>query len=466
MLGGYALSQQLPALLAPEPLLDSALALIRTGLMFGLLGVGAALGQARWRRLIGWGLGLVYLTALLYSFSGHLDLQVYRLAHPYMTSITLGLLGAIGIWTALFAGGRLLWRLPLGISALLMVLLSGSRGALAAALVGCLLGWLVGWSRQRGGRLALGLALGAVLLVGGVYLGGRLDLSSTNRLGSTDTSGRDVIWYSALSVIRSAPVAGVGSYRLGTRLAPPSGNCSLWPGPQGIAAPCPAWVSRLGQPWLIAHNISLQQLAETGPLGLAGLFMLLGVSLASALVQRDPLSVAILSGLLLASANDNTLLVPGPGLGEVFWVTAGMVLAGLPARSPAVGWAGGLAAAGLLILLSFPLLLGGPAPVKAELTTLIAPTTVSDPRNYQVYARLSLPPGRYRAVLRTCLRSCVPITTVRLQIPADGPAPLLKFGGDLYPAAQQRLELLLYPGQATLRPSPLAQTAWTVRRVP
>jgi O-antigen ligase len=465
VLGFYALSQQLPALLTPEPLLNSGLALARTLLMLGFMALGASLNSTRQLAPLGVGLAVVYVTALGMTGLDGLNPLSQRLGHPYMTPITLGLAGAAGIWVTVFAGGRLWWRVPLGVAALGILLLSGSRGPLAAALVGTALGFAVRQSR----RVALGILAGAALLAGGFYLGQRLDLPAINRLGNADTSGRDLVWNNALSVIRSEPVSGVGSYRLGTRLSPPGEGCTLWPAPDGSLTPCPAWIDRLGQPWLIAHNVTLQELAESGPLGLLGLFVLLGVATAAAWRQRDPLGLAVLSGLLIATANDNTLIVPGPFVGELFWVTVGAVLARMPQRSPAVGWAGGVTAAGLLAALSFPLLVGAlrPAPpIDASLDALIAPRRVTDPQNYQAFVRLNLPPGPYRVSLRACRRSCSTVTTLPVTAPASGPTPLLKLGGDLYDTAEQRVELLVYPGKGTVRPQPLAQTSWTVTRIP
>ena len=232
VLGGYALSQQLPALFSPEPLLASALALIRSLLMGGLIGVGLALAQTAWLRGLGWGLALVYATALIDSSLGGAVLTQQRLFHPYMTSITLGLLGACGIWWALFAGGRWWWRVPLGVAALAVVLLSGSRGGLAAAGLGALLGFLV---RLRW-QIALSLLLGLGLLGGGLYAAQRFDVQSVTRLLNTDTSGRDLVWWNAISVIQSAPLSGVGSYRLGARFAPPGGQCILWPSPENASS--------------------------------------------------------------------------------------------------------------------------------------------------------------------------------------------------------------------------------------
>lgn len=465
VLGFYALSQQLPALLTPEPLLNSGLALARTLLMLGFMALGASLNSTRQLAPLGVGLAVVYVTALGLSAADGLNPLSQRLGHPYMTPITLGLAGAAGIWAALFAGGKLWWRLPLGTAALGILLLSGSRGPLAAALVGTALGFAARQSR----RVALGILAGAALLAGGFSLGTRLDLPAISRLSNADTSGRDLVWNNVLSVIRSEPLSGVGSYRLGARLSPPGEGCTLWPAPGGGVTPCPAWIARLGQPWLIAHNVTLQELAESGPLGLTGLFVLLGVVAAAAWRQRDPLGLAVLSGLLVATANDNTLIVPGPFVGELFWVTAGGVLARMPARSPAVGWAGGVAAAGLMAALSFPLLVGTlrPAPpLAASLDALIAPRELQDPANYQAFVRLNLPPGPYRVSLRACQRSCTTVLTVPVTAPTSGPTPLLKLGGSVYDAPEQRLELLVYPGRASVRPQPLAQTAWVVTRRP
>lgn len=463
VLGFYALSQQLPALLTPEPLINSGLALGRTLLIFGFMALGATLNSTRQLAWLGMGLAVVYVTALGLTVADGLNPLSQRLGHPYMTPITLGLAGAAGIWVAMFAGGRLWWRVPLGMVALGILLLSGSRGPLAAALLGCALGWAVRQSR----RVALGILAGAALLAGGFYAGTRLDLPAIQRLSNSDSSGRDLVWNNALSVIRSEPVSGVGSYRLGAKLSPPGEKCTLWPSPDGTLAPCPDWIARLGQPWLIAHNVTLQQLAETGPLGLLGLFVLLGVGTAAAWRQRDPLGLAILSGLLIATANDNTLIVPGPFVGELFWVTLGCVLAGMPRQSPAVGWAGGAAAAGLMAALSFPLLIGSlrPAPaITASLDALIAPRNVTDTEKYQAFVRLNLPPGSYRVSLQACQSSCSTVQTLSVVAPASGPTPLLKLGGSLYDVAEQRVELLLYPGEGSARPQPLAQTSWVVKR--
>ncbi|MEF2278934.1 O-antigen ligase family protein [Deinococcus sp. YIM 134068] len=456
VLGFYALSQQLPALFSPEPLLASLLALARTGLMFGLIGVGVALRDAQRLQPLALGLGVVYVTALASGALGGADLLVSRLSHPYMTSITLGLAGALGVWLALFTQGRLTWRVPFGLLALGVLLLSGSRGPLAATLVGCAAGFVI----RRGWRLFLGVLAGAVLLAGVLSLGQRLELDAITRLGSADTTGRDIVWENTLSVIRSEPWSGAGSYRLGQHLAAPGDACELWSAPDGQAQVCPGWVRRLGSPWLIAHNVSLQQLAETGPLGLLGLFVLLGAVMGAALCQRHPLGTAVISGLLVATVNDNTLLVPSPFFAEVFWVVAGSQL--LHLRRLGVGM--GALTAALMLVLSAPLLASAlpfPPSLPPRLALLNAPSTVSDPRGYTAFARFDLPPGRYRASLHSCLRSCARIVSLPFTVDAEG-APGVMLSGSLRPVRRQTLELRLHPGTSSLRLQPLGTRRWTV----
>ena len=61
---GYALTQQLAALFTPEPLLASVLALLRTALLLGLLGLGVMLRRSASLWPLCFGLMAVYLTAI------------------------------------------------------------------------------------------------------------------------------------------------------------------------------------------------------------------------------------------------------------------------------------------------------------------------------------------------------------------------------------------------------------------
>lgn len=461
--GLYALSQQLPALLSPEPLLASVLALVRTLLLLGLLAVGAVLGSSDRLRPLAFGLGLTFLVAGLYSASGGVDFTSLRLRHPYMTAVTLGLSGAAGLWLALFLNGRLLWRVPLGLAAVGVLVLSGSRGPLLAALVGSAAAFLFRQRRER--RPPVFLLLGTLLLAGGVYAGQQREIFSLTRLMNLDTSGRDLIWADTLSVIRAQPWSGVGSYRLGARLTPPGDACVLWSGTVGArGGACPNWVPQLGNPWRVAHNVTLQQLAETGPLGLLGLFVLLAVVLSTTLARRDPLSVAVVVGLLAATLTDNTLVVPSPFFAELFWIVAGMQLTALrPVSTPMA-----LTASAAILLLAFPLLvLVGPGPrdVGTSLTLLSAPTQVSEVQGYTVYTQFRVPPGNYRASLRACQASCVTLRTVPFTTTTES-TPVLTLQADLLPVTQQRVELRLHRGGSTVDLRPMGTRSWSVKRKP
>ena len=457
ILAFYALSQQLPALFGPEPLLASVLALTRTLLMFGLIGVGVVLGTTERLKSFAIGLGIVFVTAIVYSLSEGLDILTGRLSHPYMTPITLGLGGTLGIWIALFTRGRQLWRVPLGVGGLAILLLSGSRGPLAAALVGCIVGFIF----QKGRRIAAALLVGAALLAGGFLIGDRLGVTAISRLGSADTTGRDLIWYNTLSVIRSQPWTGVGSYRLGKYLAPPGNSCTLFADIDGHAAQCPAWISKLGSPWLIAHNAALQQLAETGPLGLLGLFLLLGATLAGSLQARSAIGLAIVTGLMIATINDNTLLLPSPFFAEIFWIVCGLQMMRLRSITLPAATFSSLS----IIVLSIPILV---APIyqadnqPMQIGFLQASATVKNAKGYQVIVKFNVPPGEYRASLNTCVDFCVTLVTIPFTSGSNG-TPVLTMQGDLFDKYNQRIELRLLSGKSSLDLRPLGIKRWPVK---
>jgi O-antigen ligase len=462
LLGGYALSQQLPALLTPEPLLASLLALGRTLLLFGLIGVGAALSEASRLRPAAIGLFVVYLTAVIYSLAGGTDFLVGRLTHPYMTAITVGLSGAFGVWLSLFGRGRRVWRVPLGVLAVLVLVLAGSRGPLAATVVGC----VVGAAAQGNRRVVLALVAGGVLVSGGLFLGDRAGLDSVRRLGSADTTGRDIVWSTALGVIQNEPWGGVGSYRLGQYLAPSGDGCTLFLTADGQQPSCPAWIKRLGNPWLIAHNVTLQQLAETGPLGLLGLLTLLTAVVVACIQRRDPLACAVVAGLVLSTVTDNTLLVPSPFFAEFFWVLAGTQLTGLRQ----VPWWSGVTGSVLALGLSAPLLAASfdrsraPVQVPPRLTFLSAPDTTRQGQPYMVAARFDIPAGGYRVTLASCTRICTPLVTVPLQIDSGADmTPLSLLTVRLPAVAYQRVELRLLPGQSSFNLQSLGVRSWTVK---
>jgi len=456
LLAFYAVSQQLPALLSPSPVEASLLALARTLLIAGLIGVGVLLGRSDRLMPLGLGLLTVFATAIAVTVASDVPLLGQRLSHPYMTSITLGLAGACSLWLGLFGSGRKGWRLLLGAAGVAVLLLSASRAPLLAALVGAGAGVLIRAERR------LALVAGAVLaaLSGVVLLSIRNSDELARRLLDFETNGRDLVWASTLSVIQNAPLSGVGSYLLGRYLQPPSAYCELWIGPNGTSA-CPEWVRNLGSPWLIAHNGVLQQLAETGPLGVLGLFALLGAVVWTALRLKDALSSAVLIGLLVATASDNTLLVPSPFFGEVFWIVAGIQLVRLETFRPAQGLVGGVA----LAALAFPVWTAALAPRPDFAGTLLflrAPAQVKSSRDYTVYSSWVLSPGqRYRLVLSSCAQGCSIVNMTTLDA-TERPQRSLSLSGDIRNVPEQRLQLQLYPARAGASAVPLATREWTV----
>jgi O-antigen ligase len=458
-LGFYAVMQQVPALFSPDPLLASLFAALRTLLMLGLIGTGVALNDRSRLRSFAIGLGIVFATALVYFlFSAH-DLATLRLSHPYMTSTSLGLAGALGAWFALFNLSRPIPRVLLGVSSLGVLFFSGSRSALVAAVISSLLALLV--ENKRVQRLVIvgGLVLGFAV----VAFGQHYEIASIQRLTTLDTTDRDVIWSDTFSVIRQAPLSGVGSYLLGRSLAPTSGACKLYPTAEGLVSTCPAWLAHLGSPWLIAHNLMLQQLAETGPLGLAGLLALLCFVVVNCIASREPFSVAVIVGLLLTSAFDNTLLVPSPFFAELFWIVAGMQLArGLTLKPLQI-----VASLILIPILSLPLI-GVAIPPKhfpASLRYLSAPRQVQSPDDYRVAAQFGLPAGHYRVNLRSCTASCATLVTLPFDV-GDQPPEVLNLKTVLRQVETQRLELRLFPGTSTLKSVPNTLYSWTVQVKP
>lgn len=461
LLAIYAVSQLLPALISPSPLESSLLALLRTLFISGLCGLGAKWQHSERLMPLGMGLMVVMATAVVTTIMSATPLLAARLSHPYMTSITLGLAGAVCLWLGLFGQGQRWWRVALSVIGVALLLLSASRGPLLAALVGSAAGLLVRSNR----RVILGA--GATLLLGSVLAvlssqGGH-DLLS--RLVQADSNGRDLVWATTLSAIQSEPLSGVGSYLLGRHLQPPSTYCEMWIGPNGTLT-CPEWVQNLGSPWLIAHNGPLQQLAETGPVGLLGLFLLIGSVLFTALTSRDALGSAVLTGLLLATATDNTLIVPSPFFAEAFWLVAGVQLR----RMNEFRMGHGLTGAAVLSILAFPVWASATSTrsgtsFAGALRFIQAPEQVSSNERYATYSSWHLPPGQYRLVLRSCLESCsiVHLTSFRTE---GQDTVSLEMTDTIRNVRMQRMQLQLYPAASGASSIPLASYEWRVGRKP
>lgn len=466
----YAMAQQGAALLTPQPLLASLLALVRSALILALLVLGQRIGSSRkfWPFLLG--AALAGLVALLTSTGLRTGgLLGARLSHPYLTEVSLGILGMLGGLISLFAPWRLAWRLVSAAFFLVVLLLSGSRGPLIMLVVASLTAALLVLPPRR-----LWPAVLAALVVGGsVVLVAPRAASFAARLLSADGTGRDVVWLNTLEVIQAHLVGGVGPYLFGSQLSAPVQGCDLWPVLAEAGYRCPEWLTSLGQPWLIAHNGALQQLGESGLIGTAGFFLLLGFILYSAIMQRDVLSVSLIAAILAGNFIDNTIMLPSPFFAEMFWLAAGTQLGtrfsplstlSETSRRLVSSTAPALLGAGLLLTMGFPLLAilngsgsGSALPaLQVDADQLIVPQAP-----YRVHVRLS-GKGNYRLVLRSCIVTCRTLA----QAPVDlSVSPEIWLEGQV-PLTDQRMNLLLLTGTAVpWQIRPLGEIEWPVSAV-
>ncbi len=315
VLGIYALSLLLPALLAPEPW-AFPLALLRVLYVLGLVGAGVALKEVGLRPL-GVGLFSLYVTALLASYWTYGEgVREARLAHPFHSPVGLGFMGALGILLALHQAYPWPFRVLLGLLGGTVLLLSGSRGGLLALL----LGGAAGLPFRRRGGVALLLGMGLILLA--LFS----DLPPFQRLLRQGLSGREELWLRAYEAFRDHPWTGVGPYLLGERIQGVLfGECFLFPLLEARGLSCPPWLMAYGGLWAFAHNHLLQALGESGPLGALGLALLVGAFLKGA--YGDGFLLSLLGAFLGMGMVDNPFSVPSPFRGEIFFLVGGLALA-------------------------------------------------------------------------------------------------------------------------------------------
>ncbi|MFC6592609.1 O-antigen ligase family protein [Deinococcus lacus] len=331
-----------------------------------------------------------------------------------------------------------------------VLLWSGSRSALLAALLGLVAAGLV-----SGRRRYLTLLVPAALLLG---LAAQW-LPALNRLAAGG-SGRNAVWYQTLEVIRAFPLTGVGDYRLGQFLTFAAQECQTFGSRAGEVGRCPAWAESLGSPWLIAHNFTLQQLAEGGPLSLLGMALLLAALLQAAWRSKDPLLVAIVVGGLVSTLADNSLLVPSPFFAEAFWIAGGIALAATPRLRVSFGLA-----AALLAVLSAPAALAAwpQARPALSLAQWHAPVQAG-PGPYPLFTQIQGPDGDYSLLLSSCsgpVCQMVKLTPFSVQ---GGASEILQLEVPLPEQPQQTLRLSVLPPVTTYSANPLAELTWQVTR--
>ncbi len=412
----YGLSLLLPALpLGKEALLLAALRLLY---VLGLVGAGVALAPVGLRPL-GYGLFLLYLSALLASYLAYGDRAASeRLLHPFHSPVGLGFMGTLGVLLALHLRYPWPFRVLLGLLGGTVLLLSASRGgllALALAGAGSVL-------FQRRGWLALGAA-GLVLL-----LAGSLEVPIAQRFFQAHLSGREGLWLQAYEVYQAHPFTGAGPYLLGDQLKGILfGECFLFPFWEMRGMACPEALKPLGGLWVFAHNHLLQALGESGLLGALGLLLLLGGFLAGA--WGEGLLFSLLLAYLAMGMVDNPFSVPSPFRGEVFFLVGGVALSRGFRPPLALGLAG---ASALLLSLPFLYLATRPAPPPPALLYAAIP-----PGQGVGVVRLS---GQgYRAQVWLCQEGCR-----RLGWEWDAGKPILFAFPESLPPGKYQLRVVLF----------------------
>jgi len=321
----YLFAQAAAALLSPNPWISLPLALLRGGFIIALLLAGVYLYEPKKLTYLLWGLTFIYIVSFIGSYLAYGDRWWrLRLIHPYYTTTALGLVGALGL-LLLFEWKASWWlRLPLAALAAGTLMLSGSRGALVLLVVGGVMAVL---ARDR--KYAWGLALGGIFMSAAyvvVSLGEHV--YSIGHFFSLDLSGRDRIWKSVIVAIKTHLWGGVGPYQVGPWIDSIQQGCHLWTGAVRLFhLACPDWLQPFSGAWIIAHNLLLHSLAETGIIGTLGFFSILALVGYATIKAREPFLIAVFFGYLAMSLADNPMAVPSLFFAEVFWIAGGMALA-------------------------------------------------------------------------------------------------------------------------------------------
>jgi O-antigen ligase len=342
----FAGTQLVAALFTPRPLLSLGLAAARTLLILAMIAAGVYLRDSRNLRPLLWGQLIIFITAWGYTLytQGFTGVQA-RLGHPYYYIVSLGLVAVISLWlVAFWHGGAWWWRALAGLLAALTFLAAGSRGPLLALIVGSLTAVTLNL-RQRLWWLLIPVVTVAIVVAASTSL--KIPLKPVARLLNDQTSGREQVWKEAIVGWQSSPVGGVGPYQGGPYLTFLfKDGCQLTPTLSRNDITCPDNLSRFSSVSLIAHNVWLHWLLESGVVGLSGLLTVMGYTLYRAVRRPQPLNLAVLFGFTAMNVVDVVIAVPSPHFSELWWVIAGVTLLGAsegtsaaavpPATAPAV----------------------------------------------------------------------------------------------------------------------------------
>ena len=322
----FAVTQIIAALFTPDPPLSLALTTLRVFFILAMVSAGIYLRDSQNLRPLLWGQVVIFGTAWAYTLSTQgIAVVQERLGHPYYYVVSLGLVAVISTWIILsWKGGNLWWRIPVGIIAFVTFLAAGSRGPLLALVLGTLVGFVFQKNRRHIWIFVLTTLI--IILIAGVARY-QVPIQPIARLLNDQTSGRNEIWHEALEGWKTEPIGGVGPYQGGPYLTFLfKDGCHLTPTLERNDIDCPVSLNRWSSVWLIAHNVWLHWLLETGIIGLIGLSFLMIHILRRAFLLGDSLVVAILYGFTAMNVVDVVIAVPSPHFAELWWVCAGISL--------------------------------------------------------------------------------------------------------------------------------------------
>jgi|GEM_PF-1345496 len=494
LLLGFLGLQLLSAGFTPTPLVGLGVGLLRGLFLIGLVVTGWLLGSARALSALLPGLVAVLITALAYS-ALHGNLLHSRLSHPSYQMVSLGLAAALTLWLAVFwpraLGGRARNWIRGGavLLALTVLLLGGSRAPLMAALLGVAVA--AAMTRRRGPTRRTAwkpMALAALLAGGGAALWAtqaqeRLPSAAGAHLTQLGLNSRDTYWEEAANVFRASPLGGSGVGQLGSRVLSTQENC--FQGGQTQTVGCPAWMLKLGaQPWFaparklswLAHNVALQNLAETGVVGAAGYFLVLGLVVAAAFATRRPLLIAAVTGYSVVNLFDNSTMLPSLAVSEVFWLVGGVALrevyrqgvwpgqvrSGRTRFHSTVAGRASVWGGGLLLVSLVPVLLPYLIPSSAVPPALLA-LNVARSGAVEGQTTLHLGLGSLPGPVRLRLERCAPVCGVE-RVQDIAPDSRLEWWGalpfpELSPGTTLKLQVLP-PETSLLSARPLGEFVW------
>lgn len=246
-----------------------------------------------------------------------------RLTIPGMSPLAVGFMCALAAVLLVQAGLTLFRRYPARAAACMFAAVAcawqsaqtGSRGPLFAALLAAAVSLLIArHASQR--RLFRAAALATIgFSIYQLLLGGMSTIGASDRLTSTDSSGRAKLWSDSLAAAWEKPFFGYG-----------------W-GDTAEAVPLPAQFIEAAGDRQYAHNLFIEVSLEGGLFALAGMTFLLLYTLRRLRSESDTLVGQMMLSVFVFALG--SAMVSGDLAGNrVFWVMIGAALAVARLREP------------------------------------------------------------------------------------------------------------------------------------